>query len=330
MGRISRFFTWLENYRFVPEYIKISQDSEGRLSGKFLGPWSDVIFMEQILLAVISQTRNEELGYIPDENWTDELLLMILKMKEAGLKVSEFGLRRRAYSWMQDTVTEYLIKYGGDMYVGSSSPYHAQMSGLSPKGTVAHLWYLNHGARYGVEHANQAASIAWRAVYGQDLGTGLTDTWGSDFYWATLTHGMARLIKSYRQDSGDPIEWTNHALLCLTHKSIMVDPGTVTLMYTDSLDSDKAIRIDKYAKQWFKTAYGIGGSFTNNIKFFKNTPTYKPLNIVVKPYAFSFDFGETWVKVAKVPDGMGKNIGDPTLIAKIIEIKHRYPFPYFK
>lgn len=324
----AEFFNWLEKYRFVPEYIKVWQDERGHLFGKIIGPWSDIMFDEQIFMAITAQTRNEEMNFYPDENWVDELLKNIYEMRAANLHVSEFGLRRRAFNWMQDIVTDYLIKYGGDMYVGSSSPYHAKMSGLSPKGTVAHLWYLFHGAKYGVENANMAALIAWRAIYGDNLGTALPDTWGNKFFLSTLTPGMARLIKSFRHDSGDPYEFTDDYRLFYSHPKNHVDLSTITLMFSDSLTIESAKKIDKYASQWFKTAYGIGGFFTNNKDYFKKTPAYRPLNMVVKPWAFSFDFGETWTLVAKVPDGNGKNVGDPDVIAKIIEIKKKYPFLY--
>ncbi|HSV94631.1 MAG TPA: hypothetical protein VLH94_01460 [Spirochaetia bacterium] len=322
------FFDWLDQYRFVPEYIKLWQDEEGHIFGKIVGPWSDIMFFEQIVMAVISQTRNEELNYYPDDNWVDELLKIIYEMIAASLHISEFGLRRRAFNWMHDIVTDYLIKYGGDMYVGSSCPYHTQKSGLSPKGTVAHQWYLMHGAKYGVENGNQAATIAWKAVYGDNLGTALPDTWGTKFFLATLTPGMAKLIKSYRHDSGDPFEFVDTMRKFYAHPKNHVDLESITLMFSDSLTITKAKQIDAYASQWFKTAYGIGGTFTNNIIFFKKTPAYKPLNMVVKPFGFSFDFGETWVKIAKVPDTNGKNVGDPEIIAKINEIKNKYPFLY--
>ncbi len=324
------FFEWLEKYKFVPEYINVWQDEDGHLFGKIVGPWADIIFDEQIFMGVTSQTRNEELGFYPDDNWIDELLKNIWEMRAAKLKVSEFGLRRRAFNWMQDIVTENLIKYGGDSYVGSSSPYHAKMSGLSPKGTVAHLWYLFHGALYGVENANMAASIAWRAIYGDSLGTALPDTWGRGFFLATLTPGMARLIKSYRHDSGDPFDFAEDFRRFFTHPKNNIDTSTVTLVYTDSLSISRAKEIDKVVTRWFQAAYGIGGFWTNNKDYFKKTPTYTPLNMVVKPWAFDpFTHGDSWIKVAKVPDSKGKNVGDPNVIAQIMEIKRRHPFEYY-
>jgi nicotinate phosphoribosyltransferase len=324
------FFIWLEKYKFVPEYINVWQDEEGHLFGKILGPFADIIFIEQIFMAVVSQTRNEELGFYPDENWIDTLLQNIYDMRAARLKVSEFSMRRRAFNWMQDIITENLIRYGGDSYVGSSSPYHSMMSDTTPKGTVAHLWYLFHSALYNVETANMAASVAWRAIYGDNLGTALPDTWGRRFFLATLTPGMARLIKSYRHDSGDPLEFTEDFRRFLMHPKNNIDPSSVTLIYTDSLSIAKAKEIDKVATRWFQTAYGIGGFFSNNKDYFTKTPNYRPLNMVVKPWAFDpFQFGKNWINVAKVPDSKGKNVGDPKTIAHILEIKDRHPFEYY-
>jgi nicotinate phosphoribosyltransferase len=322
------FFSWLEKYRFIPEYIKMWQGSEGHLHGRVLGPWEDTIFCEQIIMAIVSQTRNEEMGYEPDDNWIDLVIADIKRLRDENMANSEFGMRRRAYTWMHDLVTEAFVAYGGDAYVGSSSPYHAKMSGKSPKGTVGHQWTMFHAAKYGVEHANQAALIAWRAVYGNNLGTALTDTLTSDFFWNTLTPGMARLIDSYRQDSGSPFEWTDHALRFFTDPNIYIDPSKITAMYTDSLDVDKAVAIHHYAKRWFKTAFGIGGFWVNNPAYFTNCPDYTSPKIVVKPYAFSFDEGTTWTKVAKVPDGVGKNIGDNEVIAEYQKTINKYPFKY--
>jgi len=321
-------FPWIENWRFDPDGIKMWQDADGHMDGNIIGPWGMRIPYEQISMAVSSQTRNEELNYLPDDNWHDTAIDYIQTLVDAGVTVSEFGMRRRAYNWMQDEITELLIKYGEGMYVGSSCPYHARMSGLSPKGTQGHQWKMFHAAKYGIENANQAAQIAWRAVYGTNLGTELTDTFTSDYYWNTLTPGMAQLIKSYRQDSGDPFLWTDHALRFLTDPHIRVDPSIITMMYSDALDCDKVIAINSYAKRWFKTSYGMGGFWTNNINFFKNTPAYKPLNIVVKPYAFSFDYGTTWTKVAKVPDNAGKNIGDSEVVAQYLKVIEKSPFKY--
>jgi nicotinate phosphoribosyltransferase len=322
------FFDWVDRYRFVPEYIKMWQDKEGHLKGKVLGPWVDTLPDEQIIMAIVSQTRNEEEGFLPDDNWLDKVLEYIYDLREAELKVSEFGMRRRAYNWMQDQVTELLTKEGGDMYVGSSSPYHAQMSGLSPKGTVGHQWTMFHSALHGVEQANQTALIAWRAVYGDNLGTALTDTYTSDFFWATLTPGMAQMLKSYRQDSGDPYQWTDRSLRALRSNKLHVEPRSVTAMYTDALDNVSAKKLDLYAKQYFQTAYGMGGFWTNNKNYFLKTPAYKPLNIIVKPFAFSFDQCESWEKVVKRPDSTGKSTGDRNVLARVEAAIARHPFPY--
>lgn len=323
------FFDWLVQYRFNPDYVKLWQNADGQLFGRILGPLEDIIPFEQASMAIASQIRNEIFDWFPDDNWVDVLYQIIELAISYYLIVSEFGLRRRAHTFMHDTIASVLDQRGGSMYVGSSSPFHNfHYGGRASKGTVAHLWYLLHGAKYGIENANEIASIAWRAVYGDDLGTGLPDTWGRRLYFSTIAPGMAQRIKSYRHDSGDAFEFTDDLKAFFSHPKNRCDLKKITLMFTDSLDIQKAIKINQYATQWFQVAFGIGGHFTNNSQYFKKTPAYRPLNMVAKPVSFSFDGGNTFVKIAKVPDGKGKNVGDPAIIAEIERIKASYPWIY--
>ncbi len=322
------FFKWLEQYRFVPESIHMWQDEEGRLYGFYRGSAVDNIFNEQIVMMITSQIRNEVFDWFPDDNWEDEYLKIIEVFAEREMKYAEFGLRRRAYNWMHDRIAILNAKYGGKAYVGSSSPLHCELTDFTPKGTLNHFWYLLHGARYGVQDANELATIAWRAVYGEDLGTALPDTWGRRLFFSTVAPGMTQMINSYRHDSDNPNDFTDDLFAYFTHPRNRRDLRGVTAMYTDSVNEVTAPQIFDYASQWFDVNFGVGGALTNNKKFFKNTPAYKPLNMVAKPISFSFDEGNNFIKIAKVPDGKGKNVGDPKIIAEIEQIKANNPWIY--
>lgn len=320
------YFEFIKLFQFNPKLVKFWQDADGRLFGTIAGRWIDVILFEQVCLMIVTQTYNEIMGFYPDSNWLSQLDPAIETFYKESIFFSEFALRRRAYAFMHDEVNLYLYKYAGDftkggVYVGTSSPYHSAVHGLSPKGTVAHQWYQFHAAIYGVEHANLTANNAWRAVYGDNLGTALTDTFTSDYFWATLPGILGRLFKSYRQDSGNPFIWTDHAYRYFADKKI--DPAEVTLMYTDSLDAAKAVEIARYAKNYgFQVAFGLGGFFTNNKMFFKSSPGYQPLKIVVKLEAVSLDEGQTWKTTAKLSDDEGKHSGDPQKVLEYLEVIH--------
>ncbi|NCP46820.1 hypothetical protein AUJ42_01175 [Candidatus Collierbacteria bacterium CG1_02_44_10] len=328
------YFDWREKYRYNPELVKFWQDNEGQLHGSVIGSIEMGIFFETVLLAINSQTFNEENEWLPDDDWHEVLYQGIDRMKEAGLQVAEFGMRRRAYNWMHDEANEILYKRGGSfksggVYVGASVPYHSYFSGLAPKGTVAHQWPMFHAAIFGIEWANQTANAAWRAVYGENVATALMDTFTDEFFWATLTPEMAHLFKSFRFDSGVAKRQISLANCFLTHPSVDVDPATVTLMPTDSLDAHKAIKLSRQIRNLgYKDAFGIGGYFTNNKEFFKKTPAYRPLRTVIKLVAVSLNEGDTWLKTAKVSNTPGKYTGDPKKIAEYLHHIQQHPFPF--
>ena len=330
----AEFFPWLSNLRLNSDYVKIQLTPQNRLTGSIIGPWVETTPFEQIIMGTSTQTYNELRGFLPDKNWEEKLIPRIKNLRQNGAIVSEFGLRRRAYHWMQDRVNELLVTYGGlfglgGIFAGSSSPFHCYPYNISPKGTVAHQEYEFHAAKFGIENANLATIMAWRAVYGDELGTALPDTFTSDYFWMTLPPILARMIKSYRQDSGDPFLWTDHVYRYFKHFDLPT--SETTLMYTDSLDDVKAIEILNYVRKsnyGFKVAFGMGGFFTNNKLFFENTPAYKPLQLVVKLVKVSLDGGKTWIPTAKVPDVASKAVGDTITIAKFQKAIAKLPFDY--
>lgn len=329
-----RYFDWRQSFRFNPEYITFWQDDQDHLRGKIIAPMAEVGFYESPLLTVNSQTFNEINDWHPDDNWEDVLRESIDNMNEAGLKVAEFGFRRRAYNWMHDRVNQILFEYGGSfknggLYTGPSTPYHAYFNGLAPKGTVAHQWPMFHAAVFGIEWANQTATAAWRAVYGTNVATALPDTFTDAFFWTTLTREMAHLIPSYRFDSGNAIQQINLANRYFTNRSIEVDPSSKTLMPTDSLDDHTAIKLSRHIRSLgYQDAFGIGGHFTNNKNYFKKTPAYRPLRTVIKLIAVSLDHRLSWLKTAKLSNTPGKYTGSENTIEDYLAYISKHPFPY--
>lgn len=329
------YWDWLEEFRYNPEYITLWQDDGGHLDGRIKGPWMDGMQFGSVIVAVIVQTRNEEFGFYPDDNWLDELFSIIDHLLETGGRISEFSFRRRPYAFMQDLANDHLMSRGGyytdgGIYVGSSNKYESMRYDTTPKGSVAHEWYMMHAAKYGLENANLTSLTDWRAIFGDSLGTiCLTDTWTSRYFWAKMPACLAHLFLSYRQDSKDPIEWTKDLLRFITHPSINIDPKLITGLYTNRLDQFEVRRIHQFANPILKEAtYGAGELFGGNIKFFKKTPAYFPANIVTKPIAFSFDDGDTYIDTCKTSDDIGKITGKPKVVEEYLKIINNTPFPY--
>ena len=84
---------------------------------------------------------------------------------------------------------------------------------------------------------------------------------------------MVNNYNGVRHDSGDPYEWGEKIIK--HYESYGVDPRTKLLLFSDSLDFDRAQALYDYFKGRTKVSFGIG-------TFCSNDTCVDPLNIVIK------------------------------------------------
>ena len=84
---------------------------------------------------------------------------------------------------------------------------------------------------------------------------------------------MSNLFTGVRHDSGNPFIWGDKMIA--HYEKLGIDPKTKTLLFSDSLNFDKAQMIYNYFKNKTKVSFGIGTFITNNT-------LEEPLNIVIK------------------------------------------------
>lgn len=214
---------------------------------------------------------------------------------------SEFGLRRRLSGEAQELAVKALSskKYPGSTFVGTSNVYLAKKYNITPVGTMAHEWLMcvgqgNH--KHNPAYSNWYALDAWVKEYGVLNGTALTDAITTDCFLKDFQLTYATLFSGVRHDSGDPVEWgekmINH------YKSLDIDPTSKTLLFSDSLNFEKATAIYRHFSGRAKVAFGIGTYLANDTKV-------PPLNIVMKTTACN---GMDVAKISDVPGkGMCKN-----------------------
>ena len=212
---------------------------------------------------------------------------------------SEFGLRRRLSGEAQELAVDSLAKAklpAGNIFVGTSNVYLAKKLGLKPIGTMAHEWIMcvgqgNH--KHNPAFSNWYALDAWVKEYGVLNGTALTDAITTDCFLKDFQLTYATLFSGVRHDSGDPYEWGDKMIE--HYNSLGIDPKTKTLLFSDSLDFERATAINRYFKDKAKTAFGIGTFIANDTKV-------EPLNIVMKTTACN------GMDVAKLSDIEGKGM----------------------
>ena len=216
---------------------------------------------------------------------------------------SEFGLRRRLSAEAQELAVKELAEVTWNRCssncVGTSNIYLAKKYNLIPVGTMAHEWIMcvgqgNH--RHNPSYSNYYSLNSWVKEYGVQNGTALTDTITTDCFLRDFGLTFATLFSGVRHDSGDPIEWGEKMIA--HYKRLNIDPTTKTLLFSDSLNFEKASAIYEHFKGRCRVAFGIG-------TYIANDTDERALNIVMKVTRCN---GQDVAKISDTPGkGMCKN-----------------------
>ena len=211
---------------------------------------------------------------------------------------SEFGIRRRLSREAQDLAIRKLSEnsYPTSVFVGTSNVHMARLHDITPVGTMAHEWVMcvgqgNH--KHNPAFSNWYALESWVREYGVLNGTALTDTITTDCFLEDFQLTYATLFSGVRHDSGDPYVWGDKMIE--HYKELDIDPMTKTLLFSDSLNFEKATRIKRYFEGKSKVAFGIG-------TYIANDTDVPALNIVMKTTACN------GMDVAKLSDVEGKGM----------------------
>lgn len=289
------YITFLKYYQpdknCVDLYLVNNKDLHVTISGTLY----EATYFEIYLLEIINEV------YFRNRAWDYDSLLINAKRKlnekvekfkkdEYTFNFAEFGSRRRLSREFQEYAYNQLLTTGH--CVGTSNVYLAMKTGTKPIGTYAHELVQMHQGIPGVEPAytNKLMMDKWFNLYNGNVGTALTDTLTTDIFLRDLDRKNAMLYTGFRHDSGDPYEWGEKMIARL--KELNIDPATKTLLFSDSLNFDKAQQIYDYFKDRVKVSFGIGTFITND--------TYlDPLNIVIKLQAVN---GRNVAKLSDNPD----------------------------
>lgn len=300
------YIDYLRIWRPRYEDFIISTDAECGLSIETTGTWLNTSMYEIPTLAIVN-----EVYFRMAYNYT-ELLSSFkdrLDNKFENLKnghwyagtFSEFGLRRRLSGEAQELVVEKLSHlndtlHSASRFIGTSNVYLAKKYNLTPVGTMAHEWIMCTGQgnhKHNPAYSNWYALNSWVKEYGVLNGIALTDTITTDCFLRDFQLTFATLFSGVRHDSGNPFEWGNKMIE--HYKSLGIDPKSKTLLFSDSLDFERADKLYRAFGKETNVAFGIG-------TYLSNDTTVPPLNIVMKVTKCN---GQD---VAKISDTEGKGM----------------------
>ena len=290
----SDYIEFLRLWRPLRRYVNCWLDGT-ELHIEVDGPIFSVMQFEIYLLEIINEVyfrmKYDYLNLITSAR--EKLYHKILGFREEmyDFKFAEFGCRRRLSREWQDYVVGELLQTG--FCVGTSNVYLAMKYGCKPIGTYAHEYVQMYQGIPGVTlaYTNKMAMDEWFEEYQGDNGTALTDTLGTDLFLMDFNRLQANCYTGVRHDSGDPIEWGE--TIIAHYEKLGIDPKTKTLLFSDSLNFDKAQTIYNHFRGRINVSFGIG-------TFLSNDTNVDPLNIVIK---LQFVNGHP---VAKLSDDWGK------------------------
>lgn len=283
------------------EDFTINTNSDNGLFIETKGTWLNTSMYEIPTLAIVSEVYYR-MAYNYDElfeSFKDKAKKKIRYLKKNDIgSFSEFGLRRRLSGEAQEYIIESLKKesFPGSKFVGSSNVYLDKKHNLLPVGTMAHEWIMcigqgNH--KHNPAYSNFYALRSWVDEYGVLNGTALTDTITTDCFLKDFDLTYATLFSGVRHDSSDPFEW-GHKMIDY-YRKLGLNPKTKTLLFSDSLNFEKAHDLYEAFKDECNVAFGIGTYLANETKA-------EPLNIVMKVTKCN------GMDVAKISDAPGKEM----------------------
>lgn len=307
----SAYLDFLQGYRYDPSEVEIIQNGSD-VSVKIQGYWYRTILWEVPILSLISELFYELTDQQRDD---DEKVIETVKKKaesyqDLGVKVAEFGTRRRHSYQVHELVVNALKQFGGNSYVGTSNVHFAMTTGVKPIGTHAHEWFMYHGARFGFKIANGIGLDRWVNVYHGDLGIALTDTYTTEVFFTQFNKKLAKLFDGVRHDSGDPVEFAQKTIE--HYEKMGIDPLHKTIIFSDGLNLEKVKTISEATTGKIGVSFGIGTNLTNDVGL-------KPMNIILKLISIA-EPDIPWTNVVKLSDEKGKHTGDPTMIRLAKEI----------
>lgn len=319
----SWFCTYLRGFRYRREWVDISQDASGHLAMKFEGLWADTILLEVKMLAIISELYFIMTGQALSVDYDEFYARSYAKGERllgAGCVYSDLGTRRRLSMQAEDTLVKAMTDCARSRewpgaFAGTSNVYLAMKYDVTPIGTMAHEFVCAIAAMYGPLMANHIAMNLWRNTFRGTLGTFLYDTYGWNIFSLNFSEDFARLFKGLRVDSGDNREQMR--LIVDKYRSLGIDSKTKQIIFSNSLDTDKAIALNEYASRYCQPSFGIGTHFTNDF------PGIKPLNIVVKLVAAKIT--EQWTfysNTCKLSEDKGKYTGKPEVVERFMQTLH--------
>ena len=300
------FMEWFEGMRLPPYHL---EKRDGQYALTFEGRWHEVMLWEIPALAVIMELRSravlQHLGRFELEVlyaramtklWEKITFLRTID----GLKIADFGTRRRHSFLWQDWAVQAMMEGLEGRFAGTSNCLIAQRRDIEAIGTNAHELPMVYAAL-----AHSDAELAqtpyqvmadWQEEHVGNLRIILPDTYGTEGFLNRAPAWLASWT-GIRIDSGDPACAAEAAIRWWTDKG--EDARQKLVIFSDGLDVDKIAELHRQFAGRVKVSFGWGTLLTNDFSGLVPSDALAPFSLVCKAVSAN---GHPTVKLSDNPN----------------------------
>jgi nicotinate phosphoribosyltransferase len=317
------FLAWLSGFQ-LPEYELTRRDGQFELH--FHGPWMMTSMWEIPALAIISELRSravmKDMGrFALDVLYARAKAKLWDKVERLralpGLRISDFGTRRRHSFLWQRWCVEALKEGLGNAFSGTSNVLLAMDNDLEAIGTNAHELPMVLAALAPHDEALREAPYRvledWQSYYAGNLLVVLPDTFGTTAFLRNAPDWVADWT-GFRPDSMPPIEGGEQVIAWWRSKG--EDPREKLLVFSDALDVDTIISAYSHFAGRVRMSFGWGTNLTNDFRGCapEHMEGLEAISLVCKVTEAN---GRPAVKLS---DNPAKAIGEPAEIERYLRV----------
>ena len=300
------FMDWLEGVRLPPYQL---EKHDGQYELTFEGNWPEVMLWEIPALAVLMELRGRavlgemgrfELQVLYARAMT-KLWEKIEKLRNVdGLRIADFGTRRRHSFLWQDWAVQAMIEGLGDKFVGTSNCLIAMRREVEAIGTNAHELPMIYSALAETDESLKRAPYDvladWQEEHDGNLRIILPDTYGTEGFLRNAPDWLASWT-GIRIDSGDPESSAEIAIQWWKDRG--EDPAEKLIIFSDGLDAEKMVQLHRQFSGRTKVSFGWGTLLTNDFRGLVEQDALAPFSLVCKAVSAN---GRPTVKLSDNPN----------------------------
>jgi len=283
------FMEWFEALRLPPYHLERVGD---QYELTFEGAWPEVMLWEIPALAILMELRSRA---VLDSMGKFELQVLYARgmtklwekvgrlRAEPGVRIADFGTRRRHSFLWQDWCVQAMLEGLGDSFVGTSNCLIAKNRDLEAIGTNAHELPMVYAALAEDDTALARAPYDvladWHDEHDGNLRIILPDTYGTEGFLNKAPDWLAGWT-GIRIDSGDPATGAETAIRWWQARG--EDPTKKLVIFSDGLDEEKILALYRQFQGRVRVSFGWGTLLTNDFRGLTADDRLAPFSLVCK------------------------------------------------